>query len=541
MVRSPTPPDGRLGMAGRPSYRLGGRLYPPPPGEEPPPMTTLAWPAAALLLSALATAQTPGAIWTTHGNPQPGRGFVFADADEVYLSGGARAVRTGSTEGGRLLERTGALRRTRFLANHLSSTRESTRGLADGRYYFQVTDPSGSTLLSRDPIEQREMLVVDGVVRGSGATGTHELAAGRFPRGARPIQLAPFDKTPHSGNEYRVWITPVGSYDPAGTGFFGFVPKFTKTTSFVLQAAGAPANTIVSGFKFYDFNFNGVWEPQIPEEVAIPGWKIVLTLVGGGTTTVFTDGDGQYHAAFPATGNTILVEEVPPPPGFVPNLGAIWEASTPFLNEVKSTGGRVRGPDFGNVAFRQLIGGGRTPEYWISQEGRDLLEQNDPLWRNLLNEFPTGNPVSLRLFLRSGDGSIFTVPTNVPFDQAFEVWREFVTTPDEGFISFTLSRQLAASLLNNQIGFIQGRIRIDRFLNGGLELFTNIVAGAIGLLQSPLAAFTGPNATGQAAELRFQMENCYLEFTAINETGSVQREQVVYDVGPRGDGFQTPY
>jgi hypothetical protein len=44
-------------------------------------------------------------------------------------------------------------------------------GLPDGDYYFQVTDPNGSTLLSTDPVSNRRFTVTGGVI--TAYTGTH--------------------------------------------------------------------------------------------------------------------------------------------------------------------------------------------------------------------------------------------------------------------------------------------------------------------------------------------------------------------------------
>ena len=40
-------------------------------------------------------------------------------------------------------------------------------GLPDGTYYFQVTNPSGATLLSTDAAVCRQLMVVNGRVAGS--------------------------------------------------------------------------------------------------------------------------------------------------------------------------------------------------------------------------------------------------------------------------------------------------------------------------------------------------------------------------------------
>ncbi len=78
----------------------------------------------------------------------------------------------------------------------------SSHGLPDGDYYFQVTDPSGATLLSSDAISARQVRVTNGVIAGNG-NGTHAEGSASC-SGGLPVRLAPFDTTPNSGGEYSV-------------------------------------------------------------------------------------------------------------------------------------------------------------------------------------------------------------------------------------------------------------------------------------------------------------------------------------------------
>lgn len=95
-------------------------------------------------------------------------------------------------------------------------------GLPNGIYYFQVTDPSGSRLLSTDPIEDRRVEVANGVI----VEAVHSTGIGKC-IGSRAVQLAPFMKTPNPGGEYKVWMTLKDSYD-----LFGFIPSKSKTDNF---------------------------------------------------------------------------------------------------------------------------------------------------------------------------------------------------------------------------------------------------------------------------------------------------------------------
>jgi hypothetical protein len=124
-------------------------------------------------------------------------------------------------------------------------------GLPDGDYYFQVTDPNGSTLLSTDPVSNRKFHVSGGVITAYTGTGGPAHPTGidqdHSELGAITIQLAntncPVDflNTTNPGNVYKVWVTPVTSFigNPAlvdnpcsGSCSHGFVASQSKTDNF---------------------------------------------------------------------------------------------------------------------------------------------------------------------------------------------------------------------------------------------------------------------------------------------------------------------
>jgi hypothetical protein len=154
-----------------------------------------------------ALAQNRGAIFTTTASGTTVNGNQYAGKEAVYLNGGPNA-----------------------------NANCNAAGLPDGRYFFQVTDPSCSFLLSSDPITNREVVVTNGKI--SGTTGTHTLGSAPCP-GARTVQLAPFLNTPNPGGEYKVWLTPTGDYAP-GKGCFGFQEKDSKTDNFKVRAQVEP-------------------------------------------------------------------------------------------------------------------------------------------------------------------------------------------------------------------------------------------------------------------------------------------------------------
>jgi hypothetical protein len=134
-------------------------------------------------------------------------------------------------------------------------------GLPDGTYYFQVTDPSGKTLLSTDPIACRQLTVTNG--RVSGATGPCPHANGTFnpANGTTPVQLSPFDDTPNAGGVYKAWLSPNASFKPSSS----------KTDNFKVQGAAPPPvgscqpasslSVLVTGSNVVSYVPKGRWLP----------------------------------------------------------------------------------------------------------------------------------------------------------------------------------------------------------------------------------------------------------------------------------------
>ena len=120
---------------------------------------------------------------------------------------------------------------------------KNAAGLPDGTYYFQVTDPSGGTLLSTDSAICRQVTVLGGHV--DGATGPAcEHADGTFnpANGTLPVQLFPFSPTPNAGNEYKAWLVPItaATVSPSDPKVLIFSRSDAKTDNFKVQKAITP-------------------------------------------------------------------------------------------------------------------------------------------------------------------------------------------------------------------------------------------------------------------------------------------------------------
>lgn len=185
-----------------------------------------------------ASAGLSGAIYTTVKDGTIVNKNIYGSTQDVYLSGGPQNM--------------------------------NASGLPDGTYYFQVTDPSGKTLLSTDNAICRQLKVIGG--RVAGATGPCPHADGTLnpANGTLPVQLAPFSKTPNNGNEYKAWLVPVGSASISGADpkVLNFSNSNSKTDNFkaqaevVIQGSCQPSSSLsvlVSGTNVVAYVPKGFW------------------------------------------------------------------------------------------------------------------------------------------------------------------------------------------------------------------------------------------------------------------------------------------
>ena len=163
------------------------------------------------------------------------------------------------------------------------------------------------------------------------------------------------------------------------------------------------------------------------------------------------------------------------------------------------------------------------------------------MWREALNTWH-GLPVNLRNPVSNDNphASIFTLrPPPQSFCGAFANWKSFANKTSHDHAGYLLSREVAAAILNNTCGFMQGDVLIDRRQDGVLVSFDDMLAGVIGLLSEVGAGLTGPDDPYQ--DLRMHMIMCTNEFGTINNTGDPSSPQIVYQRSPSPGFFQVPY
>jgi hypothetical protein len=87
-----------------------------------------------------------------------------------------------------------------------------TLRLEDGRYVFQVTEPSGKALLSTDAASCRQFDVVNGTISGVVATGCEHRTGFDVERAATTVQLMPYKRAMNRGAMYKTWVVKVDAF-----------------------------------------------------------------------------------------------------------------------------------------------------------------------------------------------------------------------------------------------------------------------------------------------------------------------------------------
>jgi len=161
------------------------------------------------LFAVPAMAAPSGAIFTTDVTGVPVNLNHYAAKEDVYLNGGPGI-----------------------------NAPDSAAGLPAGTYSFQVTDPSGKTLLSTDSVNCRQFTVDDsGIIRSVAPSGgcAHKTGVDGEDGGIT-VQLFPYADTPNNGGVYKVWVTQTSALNCGAAGNkHCFVPGFSKTDNYKVK------------------------------------------------------------------------------------------------------------------------------------------------------------------------------------------------------------------------------------------------------------------------------------------------------------------
>jgi hypothetical protein len=188
--------------------------------------------------------------------------------------------------------------------------------MAEGDYYFQVTDPSGQKLLSTDPVSNRRVTIANGVIVSYSGTHPTGINQAQWKSRAMTVGLAgpncptDFADTPNRRGAYKVWLTPVEEYrDTARCRrrcFHGFMASESKTTVFrVKEAAPPPPSaclTVTSQVAPLD---SSDFAPAV-------GWDITVTDPLGTENNLVTDSSGEVKVCDLVDGRYVVTQEQEP-------------------------------------------------------------------------------------------------------------------------------------------------------------------------------------------------------------------------------------
>ena len=290
--------------------------------------------------------------------------------------------------------------------------RPGAAGLPDGEYYVQVTEPNGTLL---------------GTSLGSGDDTPAVVVGGEFEQcyllsdiliqaSALPGVVQGYDTTSNAGGEYKVWISQVSTFD-GGT---------NKTDNFkVEESETEPESGTLEVVKFYDANVNGIDDDGQP----ITGWEVRIV-------------DGIDYVRYTPVSIIVapdvytVTESTPVEPN--------WVGTTENPVIVDLAAGETETVAFGNVCLGG--GGGHTLGFWSNKNGQATLNDAPCVGSNCI-----GSELALlsSLSLRGASGADFDPAT-------YSSLRGWLLNGTAVNMSYMLSVQLAAMVLNVEAGFVDG-------------------------------------------------------------------------------------
>jgi SdrD B-like protein len=343
----------------------------------------------------------------------------------------------------------------------------------DGNYYFQVTDASGARLLSTDPVAERSVVVVSGVIAlfsgGTHETGTHLTACGSL-----PVGLSPFQDAGNRDALYIVWLTPAAAFDGSpsqvdqvcGTGcFHGFHTDASLTAAFrVEDKASCDPSFCASGVAFNDLNGNGVRDSGEP---GLDGVPVRVESASGVVLTTVTAPDGSFEICGLTSGEDFRVTS-PAPLGFT-KTGPINTTIAPrvfgkdFTYVIEVCLGNVPNLTFPNQPLAGVIGGVKFED----ANGDGIREPGESPLSGVTILLGTGIGAPLQTTVTAADGTflfsnvaagtyLLTESVPVGFTQ---------TVPASGGITVNLPAGGSSldSVFGNFHGILKGKITGSKF------------------------------------------------------------------------------
>lgn len=347
--------------------------------------------------------------------------------------------------------------------------------LDDGTYVYQITNPSGTVLLSSDgtsPIGVREFTVANHVITSS---TTHASESGDC--GGILVQMIPFDDTPNNGGEYKAWITRKDDYIANN----GFKPGSTKTDNFKVNVPAPPETSALLVYKFYDANGNGVWDG---DEVPLFGWAMTASNGNGYNQTALTQSpDGLVtFSGLSVADNPYQVLEGTANASWVQSASIVNGVSLdPAVNPVTGlnlVAGETTQVDFGNYCTCLIKP--YASDFWIGSAGQTKLNDGGTMNPEftLLNNANLRNAAGLNLSFNT----LLAQSTNYNKLTAY-----LIGAAGDPNIAYQLSAQLAVMKLNVEAGFVHPAVSFYKPYGGTIA---QLIADANTLLSTGVCGAT---------------------------------------------------
>jgi SdrD B-like domain/Prealbumin-like fold domain len=335
--------------------------------------------------------------------------------------------------------------------------------LPDGKYYFQVTDSTGKTLLSTDVVSERAVTVKGGVI-GSYDGKTHTVD-GKTACGSLAVNLMPYADAGSQKAAYVVWLTSAANFDGSaaavdnicGAGcFHGFHADLSRTFGFRVEDKKSCEPTFcVSGVKFLDSNGNGARDSGEP---GLAGVDIRVADENGVLLNGLSGPDGSFEICGLTDNGAFKVSETVPS-GYAATAPAdrdisrhVFARSGAFILELCKED--ISGLDFGNKLLPNAIGGLKFED--LNANG--ARDPGEPALAGVtirLNLAAAGNPFERTAVTDASGNFLFTDVQPGSYVLTEVVPAGFTQTmPASGGIPVTLTA--GGTSLNNVFGNFHG-------------------------------------------------------------------------------------